>query len=60
MRRSGGGAWSIFQQGNHAPDAVHRWMGSAAMDGAGNIALGYSVSSREVFPGIRYAMRVSE
>ena len=58
MRRAGGGAWSIFQQGNHAPDAVHRWMGSAAMDGAGNIALGYSVSSREVFPGIRYAMRV--
>jgi hypothetical protein len=57
MRRAGGGAWSIFQQGNHAPDAVHRWMASAAMDSAGNIALGYSVSSREVFPGIRYAMR---
>ena len=58
LRRSGGGAWSIFQQGNHAPDAVHRWMASAAMDSAGNIALGYSVSSREVSPGIRYAMRV--
>ena len=58
LRRSGGGAWSIFQQGNHAPDATHRWMGSAAMDSAGNIALGYSVSSREVFPGIRYTMRI--
>jgi hypothetical protein len=57
LRRSGG-AWSVFQQGNHAPDPIHRWMGSAAMDSAGNIALGYSVSSREVFPGIRYAMRI--
>ena len=58
LRRSGGGAWSIFQQGNHAPDGVNRWMGSAAMDSAGNIALGYSVSGRDVFPGIRYAMRL--
>ena len=57
LRRTGGGPWSIFQQGNHAPDPLHRWMGSAAMDSAGNIALGYSVSSREVSPGIRYAMR---
>jgi hypothetical protein len=58
LRRSAGNPWSIFQQGDHAPDATHRWMGSAAMDSAGNIALGYSVSSREVFPGVRYAMRV--
>ena len=35
---------SIYQQGTYAPDADHRWMGSAAMDSAGNIALGFSVS----------------
>ncbi|PVE22764.1 hypothetical protein DC522_19140 [Microvirga sp. KLBC 81] len=58
LRRTSGGSWSIFQQGNHAPDREHRWMGSAAMDSTGNIALGYSVSSPEVFPSIRYAMRV--
>ena len=34
-----------FQQGTFAPDATYRWMGSIAMDQAGNIALGYSVSS---------------
>src|SRR5262249_42123226 len=34
---------SIYQQGTVAPpDSVHRWLGSAAMDAVGNIALGYS------------------
>jgi hypothetical protein len=56
LRRSGG-AWSVFQQGTYAPDATNRWMGSAAMDRAGDIAVGYSVSSSAVFPGIRAAMR---
>ena len=34
----------IYQQGTYAPDANFRWMGSIAMDGDGNIALGYSAS----------------
>lgn len=58
LRRSAGGAWSIAQQGTHAPDKVHRWMGSIAMDQGGGIALGYSVSSDTLFPGIRYASRL--
>ena len=66
LRRTGGGAWTIFQQGTHSPDEgapgladdVHRWMGSIAMDKAGNMALGYSVSSDTVFPSIRYAGRL--
>ncbi|HLK09579.1 MAG TPA: PASTA domain-containing protein [Candidatus Angelobacter sp.] len=57
LRRIPGGAWNIFQQGTHAPDAVHRWMGSMAMDAAGNIAVAYSVSSSQTFPGLRVAMR---
>ncbi len=52
--RKSGGAWSIFQQGTYAPDNDHRWMGSIAMDGVGNIALGYSVSSSTTFPSIRF------
>jgi len=59
LHRRGGG-WSIHQQGSYAPDANHRWMGSIAMDGDGNIALGYSVSSSSVFPSIRYAGRLAE
>jgi hypothetical protein len=34
-------------------------MGSAAMDKNGNIALGYSVSSRTTFPSIRYTSRMA-
>jgi hypothetical protein len=50
---------TIFQQGTYAPaDGVSRWMGSAAMDRNGNFAVGYSVASPTVFPGIRYAGRV--
>jgi hypothetical protein len=57
LRRSSGGAWTIFQQGTHSPDSTHRWMGSMAMDAAGNIALGYSVAGPQRFPGIRLATR---
>ena len=58
LRRTGG-AWSLFQEGTYSPDATHRWMGSIAMDGAGNIALGYNAGSSTVFPGVRYTGRLS-
>ena len=48
----------IFQQGTYSPDTTHRWMGSAAADLNGNMAIGYSVSSSLLFPGIRYAGRL--
>ena len=51
----------IFQEGTFAPgatDGIHRWMGSVAMDASGNIAMGYSVSSATVFPGVRYTGRL--
>ena len=60
LRRPPGGDWSIHQQATHAPnDSLHRWMGSVAQDGQGNMALGYSVSSRTEHPGIRVASRLS-
>jgi hypothetical protein len=52
----------IFQQGTYAPgltDGIHRWMGSIAMDRAGNMALGYSASDgTAVFPSVRYTGRL--
>jgi hypothetical protein len=54
---SAGGAFSLFQQGTFAPDSANRWMGSAAMDAAGNIAIGYSKSSSSVYPSIAFAGR---
>ena len=55
------GVYSVYQQGTFAPsDGVHRWMGSAAMDWQGNIAMGYSVvNGTSVFPGIRYTGRLA-
>jgi hypothetical protein len=59
VRRTGG-VLSIQQQGTQAPDNVWRWMGSIALDGSGNMGLGYSVSdSSSVFPGIRYTGRLA-
>jgi len=58
LRRDSTGAWVIHQQGTYAPsDGDHRWMGSAAMDQAGNIALGFSASSATTWPSIRYVTR---
>lgn len=54
FRRSGGD-WSLYQEGTYAPDGDGRWMGSANIDKMGNIALGYSVSSRNTYPSLRYA-----
>jgi len=61
LRRTGG-TYSLHQQGTYAPtDGVHRWMGSAAADKSGNIALGYSVvNGSNVFPGIRYTGRLAD
>lgn len=58
LRRSGGG-YGVNEQATFAPDTTNRWMGSAAMDHEGNLAVGYSVSSTTVFPGIRYAGRLA-
>ncbi len=48
------GNWSIRQSGTYAPDAHSRWLGSIAMNGSGEIGLGYSVSSSTVYPSIRF------
>jgi len=57
--RDPNGLPSIYQQGTYAPDSDHRWMGSAAMDSSGNLAIGFSVSSATTYPSIRYAARLA-
>jgi len=48
----------LRQQGTFAPTSDFRWMGSAAMDKTGGIAVGYSISnSSSIQPSIRYAYR---
>lgn len=53
------GAVSVAQQSTFSPDSAYRWMGSAAMDKAGNIVLGYSKSSSSTFPSIFYTLHAS-
>ena len=51
---------AIYQQGTFAPtDTLSRWMGSAAMDKDGNLAIGYSASNSQTFPGIRFTGRLA-
>lgn len=54
--RNYGSGWNIYQQGTFAPaDGDNRWMGSVAMNGNGDIAIGYSVSGSSTYPSIRFA-----
>jgi uncharacterized repeat protein (TIGR01451 family) len=55
--RNPNGTPAVHQQSTYAPDADHRWMGSVAMDSAGDIALGYSKSSTTMHPAIGYVAR---
>jgi hypothetical protein len=58
LRNSGSG-WSIYQQGTFAPDANNRWMASTAMNGQGEIGLGYSISSSSVYPSVYFTGRLA-
>jgi hypothetical protein len=49
---------AVYQQGTFSPDSNNRWVGSIAMDHAGDIALGYGVSSSTIYPSINYTGRV--
>ncbi|MGK7295716.1 MAG: hypothetical protein ACNS61_07820 [Candidatus Wenzhouxiangella sp. M2_3B_020] len=58
--RNAGSGWTAHQQGTVSPDDVHRWMPTVAMDGAGNIAVGYNVSDAvDTYPGLRYTGRLA-
>ena len=47
-----------YQASTYSPDSHYRWMGSAAQDRHGNLAVGYSVSGSDMYPSIRYAGRL--
>lgn len=59
LRRTGGGNWTLHQEGTFAGDTnsptAQFFMGGVAMDGSGNIALGYSktdIGAANIFPSI--------
>lgn len=50
--RNPGAAPFVFQQGTVVDPDISFWMGSIAMDKAGNIALGFSASEKRVNPSV--------
>jgi len=53
----------VYQQSTFAPlqdptNPLWRWMGSAAMDFSGDLAIGYSASGPNYFPSLHYAGRL--
>jgi len=63
------GGWTLKDEGTYTlNDGVHRWMASAAMDGDGNIAIGYNTSGvvdgagnpLDTYAGMRYAGRLKD
>ena len=59
LRNVTNGPVTVAQESTYQPDSTWRWMGSAAMDRDGNIAIGYSASSATIFPQLRYAGRLA-
>ena len=63
LRRSGGGAWTLFQEGTFTggPQTQNRFVGSIAMDQTGNMALAYSytdtAAATPAYPSLRYTGR---
>jgi hypothetical protein len=58
--RTSGAGWVLHQEGTLDPGDGHdRVTPSIAMDGQGNIGLGYTVSSSAIHPQIRYATRLA-
>lgn len=64
--RSTAGSWSVFQQSTFAPQedfnctttpTMHRFMGAIAMNGKGQIAMGYNSSSAERFASLSFTGR---
>jgi hypothetical protein len=59
LRRNANGDWFIYQQGTYSYNSENRFLGSAAINGKGSIALGYLTSSAKTSPGIRITGRDS-
>src|SRR4029077_15346887 len=51
--------WTLADEGTYAPAGAKRWVPSVDIDAAGDIALGYSTSSKHTLPSIRITGRLA-
>lgn len=59
LQRSIGGEYSIIEQSTVGDNTTSRFMGAAAQDHDGNIAVGYSTSNEEKQPSIFYTGKLA-
>lgn len=62
LRRTGGGPWTLHQEGTFGSTAgnSNRWMAAIGMDSMGNIGLGYNrTDSGPVYPSLWYSGRLA-
>ena len=58
LRDNDDGNWEMHQQSTYSPDTdVSRWLGNLSMDAQGNIAMAYSYTGSDDYPGLRYTGR---
>jgi len=50
---------TLHQEGTYAPSGFYRWMASPAIDGLGNIGIGYSFGGTPHFAGQRFSGRLA-
>jgi hypothetical protein len=58
LRGVSAGPVSTFQESTYGPDSTNRWMGSVAMNGQGDMALGFSAADATIHTQIRYTGRL--
>ena len=58
LRNPTAGPVTVFQESTYQPDTTWRWLGSAAMDAGGDLAIGFNAASATINPQIRYAGRL--
>lgn len=55
LRRAGDSDWAVHDEGTYTEgDNNNRYMGAAAMDGDGNIALAYMLTGKDQYPSLAY------
>src|SRR4030095_219833 len=57
LQKKPGSEWKLNQQGKVSPSSDGRFTSSISINSLGQIALGYNISSSQLFPGIRITGR---
>jgi hypothetical protein len=57
LRKESGSEWSIYQESTYQPTDDHRWISSVTINDEGTIAMGYNITSEDLYPGIRITGR---